>query len=530
MPFFDQHRALEMAQGDQEALALAAVDIAYPALSDAERQAVKDALEAAAIPHWFDEVILATVLEVSHDEASARLERLRTLRIVESFPARGETALNVHESARLALRRRLADTAPGRFRSLSARAHRCFAHDLSPAGRIERVFHLLSADPARGTTELDALNREWRGHARPEDFDALAGALKELEGADLVPAQGQLEEEVKPKRHFGRRKAGTMSTAGKQQVIDEYKRSVGDPSVEERVITGLKQRTLKNVIRATGVALHSGDKVSLVRRIDLPRPVEIRACVENIGDTRLSSTLTHGDVSISTVDHLLSAFAGLGIDNAYADVSAPEVPIMDGSAGPFVFLIQSAGIEEQNRLKRFIRIKRPVTVQDGDRLAMLEPFNGFKVESSIVFDHPAFRSSVDNATVDFSTTSFVKEVSRARTFGFLRDIEALRQRNLALGASMDNAVVVDDYRVLNDEGLRYEDEFVRYKILEATGDLYLLGHQLIGSFRGRNTEHALIKRLLRTLIATKTAWEELTFESTRNTDIFYMKDMSMLAS
>jgi UDP-3-O-[3-hydroxymyristoyl] N-acetylglucosamine deacetylase len=212
------------------------------------------------------------------------------------------------------------------------------------------------------------------------------------------------------------------------------------------------------------------------------------------------------------VEHLLSAFAGLGIDNAYVDVSAPEVPIMDGSAGPFVFLIQSAGVEEQPAPKRFIRIKKSVEVRDGDKLARFEPFEGFKVTFGIDFDHPAFNESGQASTIDFSSTSFVKEVSRARTFGFLRDIEMLRERNLALGGSMDNAIVVDDYRVLNEDGLRYEDEFVKHKILDAIGDLYLLGHSLIGAFNGYKSGHALNNLLLNQLIAQPDAWEEVTFE------------------
>lgn len=285
----------------------------------------------------------------------------------------------------------------------------------------------------------------------------------------------------------------------------------------------IRQRTLKNVIRATGVGLHTGDKVHLTlhpaapetgivfRRVDLPRPVEIKACPDNVGDTRLSTTLVKGGVSISTVEHLLSAFSGLGIDNAYVDVSAPEVPIMDGSAGPFVLLIQLAGIREQNRPKRFIRIKRRVVVEDGDKRVAFEPYNGFRVDFSIDFDHPAFTSRGQEASLDLSTTSFVKEISRARTFGFLRDIEALRQKNLARGGSMDNAVVVDDYRVLNEEGLRYEDEFVKHKILDAIGDLYLLGHSLIGAFRGHKSGHALNNRLLRVLMADETAWERVIF-------------------
>jgi len=285
----------------------------------------------------------------------------------------------------------------------------------------------------------------------------------------------------------------------------------------------IRQRTLKNLIRATGVGLHTGDKVFLTlrpaapdtgivfRRTDLKQPVDIPAHPLNVGDTRLSTTLVKDGVKVSTVEHLLSAFAGLGIDNAYVDVSAAEVPIMDGSAGPFVFLIQSAGIEEQNRAKRFVRIKRRVRVDEEDKYAIFEPYDGFKVEFAIDFDHPAFPSRTRAATVDLSATSFVKEVSRARTFGFLRDIEALRQQKLALGGSMDNAVVVDDYRVLNEEGLRYEDEFVRHKILDAIGDLYLLGHSLIGAFRGYKSGHALNNQLLRALVADPTAWEEVSF-------------------
>ena len=295
----------------------------------------------------------------------------------------------------------------------------------------------------------------------------------------------------------------------------------------------VKQRTLRNVIRATGVGLHTGEKVHLTlrpaapdtgivfRRVDLEPPVEIRACPHNVGDTRLSTTLVNGEVRVSTLEHLLSAFAGLGIDNAYVDVSAAEVPIMDGSAGPFVFLIQSAGIEEQGRPKRFIRIKQPVEVRDGEKFARFEPYEGFKVEFPIDFAHPAFHDRAKQAQVDFSTTSFVKEVSRARTFGFLREIEQLRQQNLALGGSLDNAVVVDEYRVLNEEGLRYEDEFVKHKILDAIGDLYLLGHTLIGSFRGHKSGHGLNNQLLRTLIANRQAWEEAVFEDTATAPAIY---------
>ena len=297
----------------------------------------------------------------------------------------------------------------------------------------------------------------------------------------------------------------------------------------------IRQRTLKNVIRATGVGLHTGEKVYLTlrpaapdtgivfRRVDLEEPVEIKACPDNVGDTRLSTTLVQESVRVSTVEHLLSAFAGLGIDNAYVDVSAAEVPIMDGSAGPFVFLIQSAGVEEQNAAKKFIRIKRKVVVEEDDKTAAFEPFDGFKVAFAIDFDHPAFEDRTKYASIDFSSTSFVKEVSRARTFGFLRDIEMLRERELALGGSMDNAIVVDDYRVLNEDGLRYEDEFVKHKILDAIGDLYLLGHSLIGAFSGCKSGHALNNKLLKTLLADESAWEEVTFEEGDAVPISYMK-------
>ncbi len=297
----------------------------------------------------------------------------------------------------------------------------------------------------------------------------------------------------------------------------------------------IKQRTLKNVIRATGVGLHTGEKVYLTlrpaapdagivfRRVDLDSPVDIPAKAENVGDTRLSTTLVKDGVRISTVEHLLSAFAGLGIDNAYVDVSAPEVPIMDGSAGPFVFLIQSAGVEEQNVAKRFIRIKQPVEVREGDKLARFEPFNGFKVSFGIDFDHPLMSEERRRSVIDFSSTSFVKEVSRARTFGFLRDIEMLRENGLALGGSMDNAIVVDDFRVLNEDGLRYEDEFVKHKILDAIGDLYLLGHSLIGAFSGYKSGHELNNRLLKALIAQPEAWEEVTFDDAERAPISYMK-------
>ncbi|AOV17910.1 UDP-3-O-[3-hydroxymyristoyl] N-acetylglucosamine deacetylase [Acidihalobacter aeolianus] len=302
----------------------------------------------------------------------------------------------------------------------------------------------------------------------------------------------------------------------------------------------IRQRTLKNAIRATGVGLHTGEKVLLTlhpapvdagvvfRRVDLDPMVSIKATPQNVGDTRLSTTLVQNGVSISTVEHLLSAVAGLGIDNLTVDVSAPEVPIMDGSAGPFVFLIQSAGIVEQHAPKRYIRIKRRVTVEDGDKWVRFEPFDGFKVGFGIDFDHPVFQHGVQFTELDFSSTSFVKEVSRARTFGFMRDIETLRARNLALGGSLENVVVLDDYRVLNEDGLRYEDEFVKHKVLDAIGDLYLLGHSLIGAFTGYKSGHALNNRLLRELVAQEDAWEEVTFDDERLAPISYSQPVVSL--
>jgi UDP-3-O-[3-hydroxymyristoyl] N-acetylglucosamine deacetylase len=297
----------------------------------------------------------------------------------------------------------------------------------------------------------------------------------------------------------------------------------------------IKQRTLKNVIRATGVGLHTGEKVYLTLRpapidtgivfcrTDLPAPAMVRACPENVGDTRLSTTLDNNGVRISTVEHLMSAFAGLGIDNAFVELTAPEVPIMDGSAGPFVFLIQSAGIQEQSSPKRFMRIKKTVELEDGDKWARFEPWDGFKVSFTIDFDHPTFRNSTQLASIDFSTTSFVKEVSRARTFGFMRDLEALRKAGLARGGGMDNAIVMDSFRVLNDDGLRYEDEFVKHKVLDAIGDLYLLGHPLIGAFSAYKSGHALNNRLLRALTADKEAWELVSYAETDKAAISFMR-------
>ncbi|WP_251979069.1 UDP-3-O-acyl-N-acetylglucosamine deacetylase [Salinicola avicenniae] len=286
----------------------------------------------------------------------------------------------------------------------------------------------------------------------------------------------------------------------------------------------IKQRTLQNTIRATGVGLHSGEKVYLTLRpaapntgivfvrTDLDPVVYIPADAQCVTDTTLCTALSQDGVKVATVEHLMSAFAGLGIDNAYVELSAAEVPIMDGSAGPFVFLIQSAGIAEQAAPKQFIRIKREVTVTDDGKRATFLPHSGFKVSFAIDFDHPVFEQQKQTASVDFSTTSFVKEVSRARTFGFMRDLEFLRSQNLALGGSLDNAIVVDDYRIVNQDGLRYEDEFVKHKMLDAIGDLYQLGHSLIGEFRGYKSGHGLNNQLCRELLAQPDAYEIVTFE------------------
>jgi len=295
----------------------------------------------------------------------------------------------------------------------------------------------------------------------------------------------------------------------------------------------LRQRTLKTAIRATGVGLHTGDKVYMTlrpaavnsgitfRRVDLDEPVDIPADPLLVGETMLGTTLIKDGVKVATVEHLLAAVAGLGIDNINIDLSAPEVPIMDGSAGPFVFLLQSAGIEEQNAAKRFIRIKKIIRVEDGDKWAELRPFNGFKVDFEVYFNHPVFNKINQRAQIDFSSSSFLKEVSRARTFCFLRDVEALRERNLTLGGSMDNAIVLDDYRILNEDGLRYSNEFVIHKILDAIGDAYLLGHSLIGELRAYKSGHDLNNKLFRALLANESAWEEVTFEDSRKSPISY---------
>jgi len=284
-----------------------------------------------------------------------------------------------------------------------------------------------------------------------------------------------------------------------------------------------RQRTLKSAVRATGVGLHTGAKVEMTlrpaqpntgivfRRIDLAQPVDIRAEASKVTDTRLCSTLEEGGAKVATVEHLMSAFAGLGIDNAYVDLTGAEVPIMDGSAAPFVFLIQSAGIEEQREAKRFLRICRPVEVSDGDKWARFEPFHGFRLSFSIIFDHPVLEKSAQSTSVDFAQTSYAKEVARARTFGFMQDVEALRASGLALGGSMENAIVMDEYRVLNADGLRYRDEFVKHKVLDAIGDLYLAGWPIIGAFSAHKSGHALNNRLLRKLLADSDTYELLSF-------------------
>ena len=297
----------------------------------------------------------------------------------------------------------------------------------------------------------------------------------------------------------------------------------------------LRQRTLKNSIRATGVGLHTGKKVLMVlrpappntgivfHRTDLPQSESIPAHALFVQETTLGTTLVKDDIKVATVEHLLSAFAGLGIDNAFVDLSAAEVPIMDGSAGPFVFLLQSAGIEEQAAAKKFIRVVKPVRAEMGEKWAELRPYDGFKVNFEIEFDHPVFKKHSQSATLEFSTTAFLKEISRARTFGFMRDLEFLRARNQALGGTMDNAIVLDDYRILNEDGLRYEDEFVKHKILDAIGDLYLVGGSLLGEYCGYKSGHELNNKLLRALCADRNAWEEVTFSNRADAPISFVE-------
>ncbi len=299
----------------------------------------------------------------------------------------------------------------------------------------------------------------------------------------------------------------------------------------------MQQRTIKNVIRATGVGLHSGEKVYLTlrpapvdtgivfRRVDVEPAVEIPADAELVSETTLCTGLSRDGAKVQTVEHLMSALAGLGLDNLYVDLSAAEVPIMDGSAGPFVFLLQSGGIVEQGAAKRFIRIKRPVEVRDGDKVARFEPHEGFRLGFTIDFNHPAIPSTQSRAVVEFSTENYIREVSRARTFGFMRDLEYMRERNLGLGGSMDNAIVLDEFRVLNDDGLRYGDEFVRHKILDAVGDLYLAGHAIIGAFEGYKSGHALNNKLVRALLAERSAWEEITFPDRAVVPLAYVEPL-----
>jgi UDP-3-O-[3-hydroxymyristoyl] N-acetylglucosamine deacetylase len=294
-----------------------------------------------------------------------------------------------------------------------------------------------------------------------------------------------------------------------------------------------QQRTLKNVIRATGVGLHSGEKVSMTlrpapvdagivfRRTDLDPVAEIPARADVVTETMLCTGLTADGGKAMTVEHLMSALAGLGVDNLYIELSAAEVPIMDGSSGPFVFLLQSAGVVEQAAPKRFIRILETVEVRDGDKFARFEPYHGFRLGFTVEFDHPAIPASRSRAVVEFSTENYIKEVSRARTFGFMRDLEFMRERNLGLGGSMDNAIVLDEFRVLNDDGLRYADEFVRHKILDAVGDLYLAGHPILGAYEGFKSGHALNNKLVRALLAQRSAWEEVSFAQEQSMPVIF---------
>lgn len=286
----------------------------------------------------------------------------------------------------------------------------------------------------------------------------------------------------------------------------------------------LRQRTLKSLTSTTGVGLHTGQKIRMVlrpaqpdtgvvfRRVDLDPVADIPARAESVGETRLSSCLVSGGAKVYTVEHLMSALSGLGIDNVFVDLDGPEVPIMDGSAAPFAFLIQAAGIEEQSAPKRFVRIKKRVEVSEGDKWARLDPYDGYRLSFSIVFNHPVIEKSNQSVSIDFAETSYLKEIARARTFGFMQDVEQLREDGLALGGGLDNAVVLDEYRVLNAEGLRFSDEFIRHKVLDAIGDLYLIGKPILGAFSAHKSGHALNNRLLRELIARPDAWEVASFE------------------
>ena len=299
---------------------------------------------------------------------------------------------------------------------------------------------------------------------------------------------------------------------------------------------------MRTPVRVSGIGLHSGQKVYMsllpgapdsgivFRRVDLNPPRDVRAHATGIGETTLSSNLIEDGTKVATVEHLMSAFAGLGIDNSVVELSAAEVPIMDGSAAPFVFLIQSAGVSEQDAPKRFLKLRHPVQVQDGDKWARLEPHDGFRLTFNIDFDHPLLKATAQSATVDFSTPAYVREVSRARTFGFMREFEYLRSRRLALGASLENAVAVDEFRVLNHDGLRYDDEFVRHKILDAVGDLYLLGYPLLAAYTAFKSGHALNNKLARALLADTAAWELVIFDDKQPAaPAFYPRSSPLLA-
>lgn len=286
----------------------------------------------------------------------------------------------------------------------------------------------------------------------------------------------------------------------------------------------LKQRTLKKEVSATGVGLHNGEKVTLTlkpaavdtgivfRRTDLPGAPEIQAKPEAVRDTRMCSALEHNGARVATVEHLMSALAGLGVDNVIVELTASEIPIMDGSSGPFIFLLQQAGIVEQNSPKKFIKIKKTVEVKEGDKWVKFEPYHGFKMDFTIDFAHPVFEQSGKNVKIDFADNTYIKEISRARTFGFMHEVEYLRANGLARGGSLDNAIVLDEYRILNSDGLRYDDEFAKHKVLDAIGDLYMLGHPILGAFTAYKSGHALNNALLRALLADTKAWEYVAFE------------------
>jgi UDP-3-O-[3-hydroxymyristoyl] N-acetylglucosamine deacetylase len=302
----------------------------------------------------------------------------------------------------------------------------------------------------------------------------------------------------------------------------------------------LKQRTLKKAISATGVGLHNGEKVTLTlrpaapdtgivfKRVDLPQPNEIKATPQAVNDTRLCSALEENGARVATVEHLMSALAGLGIDNVYIDVTASEIPIMDGSSGPFVFLLQEAGIAEQAAAKKFIRVKKTVEVVEGDKWVRFEPYHGFKIDFTIQFSHPVFEHSGNNVKIDFAADSYIKEISRARTFGFMHEVEYLRSNGLARGGSLDNAIVLDEYRVLNSDGLRYDNEFAKHKVLDAIGDLYMLGHPILGAFYAYKSGHAMNNQLLRALMQDEEAWEFVTFEKNEDAPDAFLSQSAQL--